>query len=64
MSLEHAVRFFEPAFSFKTIQTDNGLEFVYDQLPQNKPETIAPPARWLKAHGINHGRIPPRSPKW
>ena len=34
--LEHAVRFFEPAFSFKTIQTDNGMEFVYDQLPQTK----------------------------
>ena len=60
--LEHAVRFFEPAFSFVTIQTDNGLEFVYDQLPQNKPETIAPPVRWLMAHGIKHGRIPPRSP--
>lgn len=60
--LEHAVKFFAPAFSFETIQTDNGLEFVYDQLPQNKPETIAPPVRWLNEHGIKHGRIPPRSP--
>lgn len=29
--LEHATRFFAPAFHFRTIQTDNGLEFVYDQ---------------------------------
>lgn len=32
--LEHAVRFFAPAFSFKGIQTDNGTEFTYDHLPQ------------------------------
>ena len=36
--LEHAVRFFAPAFSFQCIQTDNGTEFVYNQLPQ-KSET-------------------------
>ncbi len=60
--LQHAVRFFEPAFSFATIQTDNGLEFVYDQLPQTKPETITAMQRWLSANGIMHGRIPPRSP--
>lgn len=60
--LEHATRFFGPAFRFQTIQTDNGLEFVYDQMPQNRPETVAPPVRWLQAHGIRHGRIPPRSP--
>jgi transposase InsO family protein len=62
--LEHATRFFAPAFSFKTIQTDNGTEFVYDQFPQNKPQTLAAPVRWLQAHGIKHGRIPPYSPQY
>jgi transposase len=38
--LEHATRFFAPAFTFDCIQTDNGLEFVYDQLPQTKPDTL------------------------
>lgn len=38
--LEHAVRFFAPAFSFAEIQTDNGTEFVYDQLPQVRPGTL------------------------
>ncbi len=60
--LEHAVRFFSPAFSFQTIQTDNGMEFVYDQLPQTKEQTTTAMQRWLTANGINHGRIPPRSP--
>jgi transposase InsO family protein len=61
--LEHAIRFFEPAFSFTTIQTDNGLEFVYDQLPQVKPDTLTDMQRWLAANGIKHGRIPSRSPQ-
>jgi transposase InsO family protein len=61
--LEHAIQFFEPAFSFTTIQTDNGAEFVYDSFPQVKPETITAMQRWLQAKGINHGRIPPRSPQ-
>jgi len=60
--LEHAVRFFAPAFDFSEIQTDNGTEFVYDQLPQVKPETLSPVQRWLELHGIRHGRIPSRSP--
>lgn len=60
--LEHAIRFFSPAFSFQTIQTDNGTEFVYDQLPQTKPDTITATQQWLRAHGIRHGRIPSRSP--
>jgi len=60
--LEHAIRFFEPAFSFQAIQTDNGMEFVYDQLPQTKPDTLTAAQRWLAGHGIRHGRIPPRSP--
>lgn len=60
--LEHAVRFFGPAFTFQTIQTDNGMEFVYDQLPQTKPDTLTAMQRWLCAQGIRHGRIPSRSP--
>lgn len=60
--LEHATRFFAPAFRFETIQTDNGLEFVYDQLPQTKPGTLTAMQRWLAANGIRHGRIPSRSP--
>lgn len=61
--LEHAVRFFEPAFSFKGIQTDNGGEFVYDQKPQIKLNTISPVTTWLEAHNIKHLRIPPYSPQ-
>lgn len=60
--LEHAVRFFEPAFAFAEIQTDNGPEFVYDQKPQIKLTTLSPVQYWLQEHGIRHGRIPPRSP--
>jgi transposase InsO family protein len=60
--LEHAARFFAPAFAFAEIQTDNGMEFVYDQLPQVKLETLTVVQRWLAAHGIRHGRIPVRSP--
>lgn len=60
--LEHAVRFFAPAFTFAGIQTDNGTEFTYDHLPQVKPETKAAPEVWLKDHGIKHLRIPPYSP--
>jgi transposase InsO family protein len=60
--LEHATRFFAPAFTFQCIQTDNGMEFVYDQLPQTKQDTLTVVQRWLVANGIRHGRIPPRSP--
>lgn len=60
--LEHALRFFGPALSFETIQTDNGPEFVYDTKPQIKLTTVSPVTRWLQAHGIEHGRIPPYSP--
>lgn len=60
--LEHATRFFAPAFSFQEIQTDNGLEFVYDQLPQTKPDTLTAMQHWLHTQGIRHGRIPSRSP--
>jgi len=60
--LEHATRFFAPAFDFVGIQTDNGLEFTYDHLPQVRPETLSAPERWLQAHSIAHLRIPPHSP--
>ena len=60
--LKHAVRFFGPAFTFRCIQTDNGMEFVYDQLPQTKQNTLTVVQRWLTANDIRHGRIPPRSP--
>lgn len=60
--LEHAIRFFAPAFSFRGIQTDNGTEFTYDHLPQAKQETACPTVRWLRNHGIEHLRIPPSSP--
>jgi transposase InsO family protein len=60
--LEHATRFFAPAFVFVGIQTDNGTEFSYDHLPQVKPETKAAPELWLAAHNITHLRIPPSSP--
>jgi len=60
--LEHATRFFAPAFQFQCIQTDNGTEFVYDQLPQAKPNTLTAVQRWLTANNIRHGRIPSRSP--
>lgn len=60
--LKHAVRFFEPAFSFTGIQTDNGTEFTYDNFPQVKPGTKCPTEIWLADHGIEHLRIPAASP--
>ena len=60
--LEHAVRFFGPAFDFTGIQTDNGLEFTYDHLPHVRPGTLSAPERWLASHNITHLRIPPHSP--
>ena len=61
--LEHAIRFFEPAFAFSGIQTDNGAEFSYDHFPQIKLETECPTVVWLKTHHIEHLRIPPSSPQ-
>ena len=60
--LEHAIRFFAPAFTFQGIQTDNGTEFTYDHWPQVKPGTRAAPQVWLERHGIEHLRIPNASP--
>jgi transposase InsO family protein len=61
--LEHATRFFEPAFTFAGIQTDKGTEFTYDHLPQVKPDTKCPTEVWLEEHGIEHLRIPSASPR-
>lgn len=55
--LEHAIRFFEPAFIFAGIQTDNGTEFTYDHLPGVTPSTYCPTEVWLKQHRITHLRI-------
>jgi transposase InsO family protein len=60
--LEHAIRFFEPAFTFAGIQTDNGTEFTYDHLAGVAPDTYCPTEVWLKTHGITHLRIPSSSP--
>lgn len=60
--LEHATRFFAPAFTFAGIQTDNGMEFVYDQLPQVPIGRLSPAQQWLKDHDIEHLRIPSASP--
>lgn len=60
--LEHALRFFEPAFSFIGVKTDNGMEFVYDQLPQVPLGRLSPVQEWLKGHNIEHIRIPAASP--
>jgi transposase InsO family protein len=60
--LEHAVRFFEPAFAFAGIQTDNGTEFTYDHLAGVTPDTYCPTKVWLESHGIEHLRIPSASP--
>ncbi len=60
--LEHAIRFFAPAFKFEGIQTDNGTEFTYDHFPQVKPGTLCPTEVWLETHDIKHLRIPSASP--
>lgn len=60
--LDHAFRFFGPAFSFAEIQTDNGMEFTYTQMPQGKPETVHPVTKWLEDQSIAHRLIKARSP--
>jgi len=58
--LEHALRFFGPAFRFQTIQTDNGMEFTYTQLPQVYRQH--PVDVYLEAQGIAHYLIRASSP--
>jgi transposase InsO family protein len=62
--LEHALRFFDPAFCFQVIQTDNGMEFTYNALPQLREDTIHRVTRWLAERGIEHRLIPPHSPQY
>ncbi len=62
--LEHAFRFFGPAFMFRTIQTDNGLEFTYQGLPQVRDDSVHPVTRWLAERGVEHRLIPPHSPQY
>ena len=62
--LEHATTFFSPAFSFQTIQTDNGTEFTYQALPQVREDTVHRVTRWLAERGIDHRLIPPHSPQY
>lgn len=58
--LERALRFFGPALSFTEIQTDNGLEFTYTQLPQ---VTVKHPVDvFLDGRGIHHRLIKAHSP--
>jgi transposase InsO family protein len=60
--LEYAFRFFGPAFTFAEIQTDNGMEFTYTQMPHGRPETVHPVTQWLESQGIAHRLIKARSP--
>lgn len=58
--LKRAIRFFGTAFSFKEIQTDNGMEFTYTQMPQVK---VAHPVDvFLDSVGIAHRLIKASSP--
>jgi transposase InsO family protein len=58
--LEHALRFFGPAFQFKAIQTDNGAEFTYTQFPHIKKKH--PVDDYLESIGIDHLLIKASSP--
>lgn len=58
--IEHARRFFEPAFSFREIQTDNGMEFTYTQMPQVRARH--PFDVYLDSIGIRHRLIRASSP--
>ena len=62
--LEHALMFFGPAFTFTTIQTDNGMEFTFQHLPHVREDTVHMVTRWLAERGINHHLIPPHSPQY
>ena len=46
-------------FKIKTIQTDNGTEFTYKFISDDK---ISPFDKALTKLGINHKLIPPRTP--
>lgn len=61
---ENSVKFLkmlikEFPFKIKTIQTDNGIEFTYKYISDDK---ICPFDKALNILGINHKLIPPRTP--
>ena len=58
--LKHAIRFFEPAFQFTEIQTDNGIENTYTQFPQIKIKH--PVDVFLEGQRIGHRLIKASSP--
>lgn len=58
--IKRAIRFFGPAFAFQTIQTDNGMEFTYTQMPQIKEKH--PIDIYLENIGIEHRLIKASSP--
>lgn len=58
--LKRAIRFFAPAFCFCEIQTDNGMEFTYTQMPQIKEQH--PVDTYLEGVRINHCLIKASSP--
>ena len=58
--LRRAIRFFEPAFKFREVQTDNGPENTYTQLPQVKIKH--PVDVYLDSVGIHHRLIKAHSP--
>jgi transposase InsO family protein len=62
--LDLALKFFEPAFTFQDIQTDNGMEFTYRCMPQIGDSSIHPVTRHLAEQGITHVFIPPGSPQY
>lgn len=58
--LERAIRFFGPAFTFQEIQTDNGMEFTYTQMPQVRVKH--PVDVFLEGKSISHRLIRASSP--
>lgn len=61
---ENSVKFMQmliKVFPFKiqTIQTDNGTEFTYKYISEDK---VSPFDKWLRKHEIEHKLIPPRTP--
>ena len=62
--LEMARKFYEPAFKFELVQTDNGTEFTNSQfrIDTKKEPPLSLPEKWLIKNGIGFRHIPPSSP--
>ena len=56
-----ALKFYEPAFKFETVQMDNGSEFTNNWIWKNQTaeNRMALPERWLVKHDIAFYHIPP-----